>query len=218
MPGGRPPKLDDVIRHREIRDDNGDVIERVPVTRREQIISDIGTGLHVERACAANGIHSSTFYDWEKIAGSVLEREAKAIENGSRPIARSMREKALVEFSESVRVAEAEWERAKNVELERLERGGVQRTIETVKVQLQSDGTEKIVERSTRTETTLPDASITQWRLTRRFPRRYNPRTVLAGIDEDGEEAPLQVEERAENIAARLARHLRQEEAATGGS
>lgn len=216
MPGGRPPKLDEVIRHRDVRDpDTQELVDSRPVTRREQILADIGTGMYAERACRANGVHKDTFYEWEKIAGHVLEREAKARQNGSRPIARSMHEKACVEFSDAIRGAEAEWERAKNVELERLERGGVTRTIETVKVQLNADGTEKVVERSTRTETTLPDAAITQWRLTRRFPRLYNPRTVLAGIDDAGEEAPLaSVEERADALAARLARHLRREEAA----
>lgn len=184
MPGGRPPKIADVIARREIRDPSTqEIIGYREITRADQIIEDLHRGLYLERAAKRADVDKTTVYEWQQVA-----TRAQAAKLHDPKYRLSAHERRCIEFSHAVEVAEIEWEAAQNTALERLSRGEIEQVVTTIKVDAEGK-----TETTTKTSLTLPDAETIKWRLIRRFPHLYNPPKVIAGIDDEGKAVPLEV-------------------------
>lgn len=196
---GRPSKINDVVAERPVLDENGDPTgDVVEITVADQIVADVRAGLYAERAARRAGIHTSTFYEWEKVGRESRRR----IEAGQTTLSQlRVYERRCLDFSEAVAQAEAEWEARANVDLERLARGQIAVVETTEKVD--ADG--RVLERRTKTSHTLPDAAVLRWRLERRFPDRYGHRTLVEGTGDDG---AIPVELRAKQLGEALREHL----------
>lgn len=191
---GRPPKLDEIIGTKLVKNAAGDV-EQAPITRIEQIVADIRVGLNAERACARAHIDRDTLKDWERTASQVRTGLAQGTIAPSKLTTKQQR---CVEFSAALHDAELEWELQANLLLQGLAQGG--RKLEVVTTRVRSDGK---VETTTKTETTEPDKDVLKWRLMRRFPDIYTERVVIEGTGEDG---AIPVEVRARSLAEAVER------------
>lgn len=194
MAAGRPPKLDLVIRHRDVYDTTVDpprVTGREPVTVIDSIVGDLRAGMPAHRAAKRAGISSDTFYEWEKVAGRARAKQQRP---GAKLTAYDV---GCLEFSDRVNQAELEWELATNIELERISRGGI--VTETVVEVRDNAGT--LVSRKVTTGATLPDARTLLTRLKLRLPDVYRERIDVGG---DGEGGAIPVELRARSLAEAL--------------
>jgi hypothetical protein len=207
LPGmGRPSKIDQVVGYRTINHDDGTTEQR-PVTTADRITAHLRNGNYFEQACAAAGVHRETAYGWLRIGAQAIARAASTgipLDDLDLPV----HHLACVAFSDAVAEAEAEWEVRANTTLETLARGGI--TSETVTekqdpTRLDENGQPLVVERTVRTERTLPSAQVLEWRLTRRFPERYGHRVDLVARAGDGS---LPMNDRAAALAAELRSYL----------
>lgn len=177
--GGRPSKLDQVHTRRTRSDGT-----TVDITNADRIIELIGAGAYVERACKTVDIAKGTFYGWLQVAGHARAKLA------ANPNARlSAHERRCVEFSDAVDRAEAEYEMGALLQLERLAAGlPVEKVTERYEVIVDANGqqVERLVERKVVRERNAPDARVIMWKLTRRFPERYQLQPN-AGAAEPGE-------------------------------
>lgn len=191
MPGGRPSKIDAVIGTRPGENGGPDV----EITVADRIVELLVAGNYLEGAAAGAGVHKDTVYHWLKTGAQVkLRAGAGSIDD----IVASEFERRCAEFSDAVAEAEGRYESSANLTLERLARGGVPLVTETVErgpapvhpqtggPTYDSDGREvlgPILKSSTRSSSTLPDAQVIEWRLTRRFRQRYAERVELTGAE-----------------------------------
>lgn len=184
MPGGRPSPIDKTIGHRDV---DG---TPVPVTVFDRIVSALRAGNYIEGAAASAGMSKQAVYDWMKLGART--RLANTPDKD-----RTTHERRCVEFLDAVAEAEAAWEAQANTTLEQLSRGGI--PVETVTVKV--DGKGKVIERTTKTTATLPDAATIKWRLKRRFRDRYAERIEVTGAEG---EPLLPMDERAAAIVEGL--------------
>lgn len=159
-PGGRPSKLDQKL----VVTRNG---QRTEITVADRIIEYLRGGAYVERACAAVDVRKGTFYGWLQIAGQarsllVLDDNAKLTDHQRR----------CLEFSDAVDRAEAEYEIAGLLALEQLAQGVTRETV-TERWEIDSRGEERLIERKVVRSTGEPSVAAITWKLTRRFPERY---------------------------------------------
>lgn len=179
---GSSPERDlyDIIAYRP----NGDPIRLVD---RAVEVYQLG---HGDRDVAARcGVHLDTIRGWHRDGAAV----AADLTSGRRKWADlSRHERKVHDFSQQAAVAETEGKLYLRGLAERLARGGVERVIETVKVGTDKDGKEVVVERSTRTETTLPDGGMIRWLLSRRYRDEYGDRVSVEATGPDG--GPIQVD------------------------
>lgn len=186
---GRPSDINKIIGHRDV---NG---TQVPVTVAEQIIAAIRAGNYIEGAAAAAGITKQTVYEWRHVA-------ARTRIAGTPDADLTDHQRRCITFSDAVDEAEGIWEVNANRTLERIARGGIEQEVVTVK----TDHRGNVVERTTRTTSTLPDARVIEWRLKRRFRDRYAERVEVTGADGDPLGVELSMDERAASLVELAAR------------
>lgn len=171
-PGGRPTTIGTIVARRT-DPTTGHVTK---ITAADRILELIRAGNYFEVAAAAAGVERETAYEWRRRgARTIAALEAGKIAWRDVPTA----DRRLVEFSDAVAEAEAEWEASANVLLEQIARGGLVAQTITVKV----DASGSVLERTERTETLLPDAKVLLARLGQRFPERYRKRVEITGAD-----------------------------------
>jgi transposase len=197
---GAPVKVDQVLRI----DENGHA-----VTIAEHVVEKLRTGNYVEQAAKSAGLHKSTVYDWlhqgARISTDILQGRR------TRPRAGSV-ERKLLDFSDAVAAAEAEWEVAANDGLERLSQPRtVTETRETVETD--SEGKETGKKTMTLTKVEEADSATIRWRLERRFPDRYGKQHLeISGPG--GGPIPLSIREQAAKQLTDQAERLAQAAAA----
>lgn len=159
------------------------------ITVADRIVELLATGAYVERAARAVGIAKGTLYGWLDLASTT--REALALHGDNANVTDHAR--ACVAFADAVETAEATYELTALTALEQLAAGRV--TLETVTERWErtSDGGEALVERTVRRQAVAPNPSVITWKLTRRFPDRYQlrPATVEPGSGGSGGEPDL---------------------------
>lgn len=172
------------------------------ITAAEQIVASIRAGNYVETAAAAAGIAKETLYEWLRVGANARHKPAHG--KGSR----TAHERRCIEFSDAVAAAVAASESEAVARLEQIARGGLAVKVETVKV----DATGNVIERTTRTEQTLPDARVLEWRLERRFSKRWGQKGSLEVTGADGGpiivdtlDARTMIERALDRIEARMA-------------
>jgi hypothetical protein len=171
MPG-QPGHPSDITR--EVgRDQEGN-----PITSADRIVQAIRAGNYIEAAAPLGGVDKRTAYHWLKTGAKAYAKDDAV---------RTDFERACMSFSHAVAKAQAEAEAEDVAQLARLARGGLPQIVTTVKI---VDGKE--VERTTKTEATLPNDRVLTWRLERRFPDRWGRQRVeLTGPE--GEAIPVEV-------------------------
>ena len=178
----RPTKLNDPVRERTNEDGTTSTL-----TVAEVIVEAITAGAYFEHATAAAGVTTSTGYDWLKRGA----RAATAIAKGDTTRSKlGAMDRRCLEFSEAVERAEAQWAVGANIVLERLARGGIEQRTVTEK----RDNNGALVERTTKTEATLPAAQVLEWRLERRFPDQYGRRQAIQHSGPGGGPIDIQVQ------------------------
>lgn len=171
---GRPSEIDSVIGKHPLTAE--------PVTVSDRIIETIRLGGYMETAAARAGVHKQTVYGW-------LETGAKSFKRlnagTAAPGDLTEHEWRCLEFTEAVDRAEADSEVEQLALLAELGQGGRQLVTTTVKSTPGAQGApDVIVERTTKTETMLPNPQVLMWRLERRHPARYGrTRVEVTGPD-----------------------------------
>lgn len=195
-PAGRPPKLDQVLR----RHDDGRV-----ETVADRIAAHVRAGGYIEEAAAACDVSKQAVYDWLKIGAKAQAHLAA----GKPKRELSRHQLRCAEFSDSVASCDA-IATMTDVALTAKLAAGVERTIETVKV----DQSGKIVERTVRTESAVPDGAMIRWRLERRKPHQWGrlQRIEISGLEggpielETDSDTRQRLTSMLDDIAHRLAR------------
>ena len=141
---------------------------------------------HGDRDVAARcGVHLETIRSWLR-EGSGLAADLVA---GRREWSSlTKHERKVHTFAGRAVAAETEGKLYLRGLAESLARGGVQRVIETVKVNEKGE----TIESSRRTESTLPDGAMIRWILARRWRDEYGDRISVEASGPDG--GPIQVE------------------------
>lgn len=169
MPGGRPTKLDQVVRHR----DNGQ-----PVTAGEQVIERVQLGMDLADAADSAGIDRSTLHRW--VVAGARHRAQQAQGRLKTPTAQQL---ALIEFCNSYERATAEAEASRLGIIQRAAVGGAVVTKRTVKRgapdAANPDGL--VLEVTEVTETLRPEWTAAAWWLERK--RGYVKRYEVTGAE-----------------------------------
>lgn len=194
---GRPSEIDSVIgRHPHTHD---------PVTVSDRIIETIRLGGYMETAAARAGVHKQTVYGWLDTGAKTFKRLNAGT---AKPSDLTEHEWRCLEFSEAVDLAEADSEVEQLALLAELGQGGRQVTSTTTRTTPGPQGApDVVVDRTTKTETLLPDARVLMWRLERRHPARYGRTRVEISGPEGG---PLDVEHHADDRVLALVETVRQ--------
>ena len=153
-PKGRPSAI-----HREVHLPNG-----TTTTVAHRIIDLMQNGCYAERAAREAGVRTSTFYDWLSVATATREKLARLPKYQP-----TDHEQACVDLSDAVGEAEARYEMTALTALERIGHGLV--TLEVVTEKYDAKG--ELTERTVKTTGLPPNPHTIMWKLTRRFPERY---------------------------------------------
>jgi hypothetical protein len=175
MPGGRPPKLQTIV---------ATLDDGTKVTARDRIIQVLRLGGYVETAAATCGIDKTTIYEWLKVGAAANDAHHRQ----GTPLSKlTTHQRNCMEFSNAVAQAQALAEVDDLATLAELGAGGKHVQVQTTK--RDKDG--NVLEATTRTEVTQPNAAVLMWRLERRFPEKYGRRKVeISGPD--GEAIPVE--------------------------
>jgi hypothetical protein len=185
---GRPPRIAE----------HYDTIELEGGGRRDRTIAHaiadfIRLGNYMETACHFAGIHVSTVKLWLREGDKAQGR----LDAGARRRDLTTYQRRCADFLSAVRTAQAEAEQRDVLRLAQLARGGIPVTTTTERWEVDQDGQERLVERSSVTRETLPDVRAITWRLERRFPDRWQRRTeteedLAAEEDDEFGEDPIE--------------------------
>ena len=171
--GAVPKNLDDVIAYRQGPDG-----EQVPVTYMDRIVEAIGLGGFLHDAAARVGVTVETLRDWRRQGNAAL---ADVLAGRKRRSHLTKRQRQYAELAQRMETAEAE-ARLRLLGIgQQLAQGGAQ-TVETIERVVEPDrGPRRVIERTTKTSTTLPDARMVTWLLSHRWPGDFAGRVELTG-------------------------------------
>jgi hypothetical protein len=176
MAGGRPARITE---HYDTVEVEGGTRDR---TIAQAIADFVRLGNYLETACLFVGLHSNTVKVWLREGGKAQAR----LDAGARRRDLTAYQRHCATFLSAVRSAQAEAEQRDVFRLAQLARGGLPQATTTERWELDQDGQERLVERTTVTRETLPDVRAITWRLERRFPDRWMRRTEV--VDETDDE------------------------------
>lgn len=174
-----------------------------PVTAGQQVIERVQLGQDLADAADSAGISRQTLHKWRLAGGRARAERTEGV-----TLRKADRD--LAEFVDALERAEAEAEARKLAIIERVAQGGATVTKTTTKVQVQPDGTERVIERTTVTETLRPEWTAAAWWLERRMPAKYGRRLEVTGA---GGKPLVPQDEQARNLADAL-RDFQAEQAA----
>jgi hypothetical protein len=163
MPGGRPSKIDQVVRTRE---------DGTPVTAADHLLDRIRLGAELQTACDSAGLSRATLHNWRLRGGRA---RAEAVEG----VRLKAADRRLVEFVDALERAEAEAEVNRLAIISRAAQGGAVVTKTTTKYNAAGD----VLERTVVTETLRPEWTAAAWWLERRKPRLYARRLEVTGAE-----------------------------------
>lgn len=171
----------------------------VQVTRLDRIIETFRVGGTIADAAARAGVARQCLYDWQRKGVRV---RAELIAGTKRDAELTADDLDYLAYVEAVEKAESEGKLLLLGLNDRLARGGIPLTTTTVK----TDATGNVVERTEKTEHTLPDGAAIRWALQCRWPDEFQPRqkVELAGqVAIEGQPA-----DRAADLAESLRAYL----------
>jgi hypothetical protein len=171
---------------------------------RDRTVADaitdlIRLGNYMETACHFVGIHVSTVKLWLREGDKAQGR----LDAGARRHDLTAYQRRCAAFLSAVRTAQAEAEQRDVGRLAALARGGIPQTTTTERWEVDGDGQERLVERTTVTRESLPDARVLTWRLAHRFPEQWGRR-----VDAEDELAAEEQDEFGEDPIETAARRL----------
>lgn len=184
MPGGRPSKIDAVVRTRD---------DGTKQTAGEAFIERIALGLPHDQAASSADVDRRTILNWRTKGSAALARQAR----GEKVTAA---ERRYAEFVRNLERAEADAETSRLGVIERAARGGTELTETRVRQERNGQGVLVEVERTVITRRTAPAWQAAAWWLERRLPQRYARRFELSGPDG----GPIPIEDRAAALADAL--------------
>lgn len=190
MPGGRPTKIDAVVRLRTDPETN----EQVPVTAGEQVIERVRLGLMLDDAAATALVTRQTIHNWRRQGAVARARLA----NGSRITPNQAK---YAGFLDALERAEAEAEYLRLAIVQRAAEGG----FTTRKVTTRRDSSGNVIERVEVTETLAPQWTAAAWWLDRRMSHKYSRRVEHTGA---GGAPLIPQDERARGLADSLRDYL----------
>lgn len=194
-PRGRPTKLTNTITLPDGRTQ----------TTAEAIIERLRTGAYRAEAARSVGVTYSHMNQW------CYEGAKARLAENHRPLTRN--EKLFRDFLNGVEEAEAQAIFTDWTRLGRMAAGGAERVVITEKVERVEDPehkgrfVERLVERTTRTERTLPDVRALIWRLEHRWPQKFGPQ-VQVHVDGEIDHTVLDTKDRARALAAEIKDYL----------
>lgn len=171
MPAGQPPRLIHVHR---IDPETGEV-----ETVADAIVRYVRKGNYLETVAHLVGVNKGTIGQWLRDGAAAHDR----ILTGAKRRDLTAHQRRCLDLARNVRQAMAESESEDVVALGQLAHGGIPqvKTVTVTEAVRDADGeeTSSTLVRTTTTVThSLPDARALTWRLTRRFPQRWQ---LLAG-------------------------------------
>jgi hypothetical protein len=171
--GAVPKNLDDVIGYRQATDGS-----QVPVTYMDRIVEAISLGGFLHDAAARVGVTVETLRDWRRQGNKAL---ADVLAGRKRRSHFTKRERQYAELAQRMETAEAE-ARLRLLGIgQQLAQGGAE-LVETIEKVVEPDrGPRRVVERTTRTSHSLPDARMVTWLLSHRWPADFAGRVELTG-------------------------------------
>lgn len=184
-PRGRPTDLDKVVGQREENTPSG--VRVVDVTVADRIIAAVRAGNYLETAASSAGVAPNTVRQWLRDGQQTLRTPGR----------RTRYQALAAEFSEAFVRAQGESEAEDVAQLARLARGGLR----LVTVTERTDAKGEVV-KTVKTEDTLPDAQVLEWRLERRFRERWGRQIEVTGAG--GGPMQVDVTDVRERIAGRL--------------
>lgn len=192
---GRPPKLDMVIS--EHRDPTTGALQRTTIY--ERVIQALKVGTPIAGVADSVGVNVDTIRDWMR-QGARYQQDLHAgkINRGNL----SENQRRVADFSADATRAAGEWEVRANTLLEQISQGGL--LVRTVTEKVDADG--HVIERSTKTETTLPDPKVIITRLKMTRPDRYAERREITGP----EGAPIPLDVRVASLVESIEAQRRQ--------
>ena len=187
-PRGRPTNLGQVV----------DTHDGRPVTACEALVERLRGGAHREEAARSVGISKASLYDW-------IKRGALARGRAARGETVERTERRFIQFLDAVEEAEAQAQLTDWSRLGTLAAGGVVQVTTREKVEMVTDAdgktTERVIERVTTSDATLPSVAALTWRMERRWPHRFGRRVELTGA---GGQPLIPKEDRIDALAAAL--------------
>lgn len=181
MPGGRPTKLNQVVR---VRNDG------TKLTCADVVLEATRYGMEVDDAAAAANLSKVTIYAWKKAGAQAHAKAAR----GER-LTKSERDYA--EFLNDLETARSEFELGRLDNIHRAGRGGA-KVVETHTTTRRTAKGDTLTETRTVEKTLLPQWQADAWLLERRMPAKYRRRVELTG--QDGRDL-VPVEKRAHDLA-----------------
>jgi hypothetical protein len=177
---GRPTKMTAYF-------DTVPATERAPA--RDRTIGDalcdfVRLGHFLETACALCGVNAGTVRDWIRTGARAVQR----LDAGASRRDLSAHQRRCADFSAAVVRALGEAEHRDVQRLALLGGGGLPQRTVVEELELDQDGQERLVKRTTRTTETLPDGATLRWRLERRFPDRWGRRVEVDVDLTDGDD------------------------------
>lgn len=189
---GQPPRLDEPFTYTLPDSTN------VTTTVAARIIELVRNGDYLETAAGTVGLGRGTIGDWLHEGARTRQKRHTDPDHDRRTETKYQR--LCSDFSAGVERAKAEWESEQLLILESLGRGGRKVESTTVKHEVDAEGNERVVERTTRTEYLKPDAAVIEWRLKRMFPDRYAEKITV----EDASAIPIPLDTRIDRLLAEV--------------